>query len=426
MCDQTSEPIGGISSNVPNFLRSRIGKNLLIVSIIGLIIRYVVGTFFTYPTDVNYWVIVSENLFSNEGLYGLPGYYYTPVWGYILSAVTSVVGLLGIPLGEYVPELVGSNMILDWTNTLPSFGYAMAIKTVLFIFDLLVAVILFKIGSRLYGERHAFWMFTIWFLCPFTIVISSIRMMFENLEILLLLLSLLCLIEKRPAWAGVMIALSLMTKPYGIFLCVLMIGYSYAQSQSFKYTAQYIIAMALTGFVLFIPIILNGQLDEAMMWLTNRAYNIDSGYNSTLNLVPFILFASFVASALMALSDKVSITALVVINAILTSMTLLNPGNIQYYLILLPVALLMPYRSNIIVVIAFLILSIFAFISYSTWSSILYVHGGYIGSDLLESFVSMLYPIDSTLSYNWFKSVVAYTVIAVPLLGFVRRWYVER
>ena len=426
MCDQTSNITFRLFSNMSDFLRSRIGRDLFIVAIIGLIIRYVVGAFFTYPTDVIYWVIVSENLFSNEGLYGLPGYYYTPVWGYVLSAVTSVVGLLGIPLGEYVPELVGPNMVLDWTNTLPSFGYAMAIKTVLFIFDLLVAIVLFRIGMRLYGEKRAFWMFTIWFLCPFTIVISSIRMMFENLEILLLLLALLCMVERRPSWAGVMIALSLMTKPYGIFLCVLMIGYSYAQSQSMRYTAQYICAMAVTALVLFVPVILNGQLDEAMMWLTNRAYDTGTGYNSTLNLVPFILFASFVASALMALSGKASITALIVTNAVLTSMTLLNPGNIQYYLVLLPMALLMSYRSNIIVIIAFLILSGFAFISYSTWSSVLYVHEGYIGSDLLESFVSILRPIDSTLSYNWFKSVVAYTVVAVPLLECVRRRYAER
>ena len=75
MCDQTSNITFRLFSNMSDFLRSRIGRDLFIVAIIGLIIRYVVGAFFTYPTDVNYWVIVSENLFSNEGLYGLPGYY---------------------------------------------------------------------------------------------------------------------------------------------------------------------------------------------------------------------------------------------------------------------------------------------------------------------------------------------------------------
>ncbi len=424
MCEETLDTDG--HANICDLLRSRIGRDLLIVTVIGLVIRYVVGIFFTYPTDVNYWVIVSENLFSNEGLYGLPGYYYTPVWGYILSAVTSVVGMIGIPLGEYVPELVTQNMILDWTNTLPSMWYAMAIKTVLFIFDLLVAVTLYKIGKELYSERHAFWMFTIWFLCPFTIVISSIRMMFENLEILLFLLSFLCMITKRPAWAGVMMALSLMTKPYGIFLAILMVGYSHAQSQSVRYTMRYIVAGCVTATVLFLPVILNGQLSEAMIWLTNRAGSTGSGYNSVLNITPFIVLGSLIASAIIFFKGKGSTSALIALSAIFTSMMLLSPGNIQYYLVLLPFALLLPYRSKVIAIVAFLILSVFAFTSYSTWSSVLYIHGGYVFSDLLQSFVAALYPIDSTLSYNWFKSIVAYVVLAIPVLEYARRWYVER
>ncbi len=424
MCEDTPDTDGHVS--ISDLLRSRIGRDLLIVTVIGLVIRYVVGIFFTYPTDVNYWVIVSENLFSNEGLYGLPGYYYTPVWGYILSAVTSVIGMIGIPLGEYVPELVTQNMILDWTNTLPSMWYAMAIKTVLFIFDLLVAVTLYKIGKELYSERHAFWMFTIWFLCPFTIVISSIRMMFENLEILLFLLSFLCMITKRPAWAGVMMALSLMTKPYGIFLAILMVGYSHAQSQSVGYTMRYIVAGCVTAMVLFLPVILNGQLSEAMIWLTNRAGSTGSGYNSMLNITPFIVLGSLIASAIIFFKGKGSTSVLIALSSIFTSMMLLSPGNIQYYLVLLPFALLLPYRSKVIAIVAFLILSVFAFVSYSTWSSVLYVHGGYVFSDLLESFVAMLYPMDSTLSYNWSKSIVAYVVLAIPVLEYARRWYVER
>lgn len=424
MCEETPDTDGHVS--ISDLLRSRVGRDLLTVTIIGLVIRYVVGIFFTYPTDVNYWVIVSENLFSNEGLYGLPGYYYTPVWGYILSAVTSVIGMIGIPLGEYVPELVTQNMILDWTNTLPSMWYAMAIKTVLFIFDLLVAVTLYKIGKELYSERHAFWMFTIWFLCPFTIVISSIRMMFENLEILLFLLSFLCMITKRPAWAGVMMALSLLTKPYGIFLAILMVGYSHAQSQSMRYTMRYIVAGCVTAMILFLPVILNGQLSEAMIWLTNRAGSTGTGYNSVLNITPFIVLGSLIASTIIFFKGKGSTSALIALSAIFTSMMLLSPGNIQYYLVLLPFALLLPYRSKVIAIIAFFILSVFAFISYSTWSSVLYVHGGYVFSDLLQSFVAMLYPMDSTLSYNWSKSVVAYVVMAIPVLEYARRWYVER
>ena len=75
MFEETPDANSHASIGISDFLHTKIGRNLLIVTIIGLMIRYIVGIFFTYPTDVNYWVIVSENLFSNEGLYGLPGYY---------------------------------------------------------------------------------------------------------------------------------------------------------------------------------------------------------------------------------------------------------------------------------------------------------------------------------------------------------------
>ncbi len=87
-----------------------------------------VGIFFTHPTDVNYLVTVSENLFSNEGLCELPGYYYIPVWGYMLSAVTSIIGVAGIPLGEYVHELVTNSVVLEWANTLPPIGMQWQLK----------------------------------------------------------------------------------------------------------------------------------------------------------------------------------------------------------------------------------------------------------------------------------------------------------
>ena len=41
-----------------------------------------------YTFDTNYWAIVTRNIQMGEGLYGLRGYYYTPVWGYILGFVS--------------------------------------------------------------------------------------------------------------------------------------------------------------------------------------------------------------------------------------------------------------------------------------------------------------------------------------------------
>lgn len=391
---------------------------IAVVIVIGIMIRYILGLFFTYPTDVNYWVIISENFFSDEGLYGLPGYYYTPVWGYMLAVLTWIAGMIGIPLGEYVPELVREGILMDWNTAMPSIEYAMLIKTFLFIVDLLIAFVLYRIGTYVYGRRHGFLMFTIWFLCPFTIIISSIRMMFENVEILFLLLALLMMIQKRPALAGIMMGISLLVKPYGLFPGLLMIGFAYAQSGSLNYTLRYVLMTVVTGFLIMLPVIVSGNLEEAMIWLSSRSSGVGSGsgYNMTLYLMPVLVVLSLIGALIFAKKGIDDVPTLIGTSLVITSMMLLVPGNIQYYLLLLPMILLIPSRAIVPAVLMFLILSIFAFISYSTWSSYLYVHEGLWGSDSLKTFVSYLYPIDSRLAYNPLKTITAAIALATPFI----------
>ena len=406
-------------SYLKGWLRTGVAHKLLIITVIGLFIRYFVGILFTYPTDINYWVLVTENFISREDLFGLPGYYYTPVWGYFMSVITAIGGFTGIPLGEYIPELVGGSMIMDWKITMPSLSYALLIKSFLFLFDFLVALVLYRIGKLVFDEKRAVWMYAVWFLCPFTIIISSIRVMFENLEILFLLLSLLMMLERRPMLAGVMMSLSMMTKPYGMFMGVLLLGYSYAQSRSVKYSATYLASVVLTGLLLMVPVIMSGEIQESMIWLSSRAGSGGSGYNFTLYILPFLLVMSFITSIVIAWRGSTSFGLLIGAGAIITSGMLVIPGNIQYYLLLLPFILLLESRWIYVSLFMFLFISVCSFISYSTWSSILYVHGGYWGSGILDSFVDFLYPIDSTIAYDKFKTVTAITVMLAPALSYL-------
>lgn len=388
------------------------------VILLGIVIRYILGLFFTYPTDVNYWVIVSENYFSNEGLYGLPGYYYTPVWGYMLAILTWMAGAMGLPLGEYVPGLVENGLLMDWNTAMPSMEYAMLIKTFLFIMDLMVAFVLYRIGAYLYDRERGFLMFSIWFLCPFTMVMSSIRMMFENVEILFLLLSLLMMLQRRPVVAGVMMGISLLVKPYGLFMGLLMIGFAHAQSKSNRDVLSYVLATLVTGVLIMMPVILSGNLDEAMIWLSSRSSGAGSGsgYNITLYLMPVLLALSMLGAVMISRRGVDDPFILVSASTVITSMMLLVPGNIQYYLLLLPLVLLVPSKAMKPAMMMFVILSVFAFISYSTWSSYLYVHEGLWGSDVLSAFVSYLYPIDSQLAYNPLKTIAAAVVLITPFI----------
>lgn len=394
-------------------------RRLIVITLVGLIIRYFVGVLFTYPTDINYWVLVSENLISGENLFGLPGYYYTPVWGYFMSVISAIAGFIGIPMGEYIPELVGGSMAMDWKIVLPSISYTLLVKSFLFAFDLLVAFVLYRIGRIIFNERRATLMFAIWFLCPFTIIISSIRVMFDNLEILFMLLSLLMVLERRFSWAGVMMGLSLMTKPYGIFLAILLIGYLYAHSRSMKIVMSYVLSAIITGVLVAVPIMASGQIEESLIWLTSRVDG-GGGYNVTLYLMPAFVIVSLAASLIIACFRLDSFRLLVGVAMIITSAMLVVPGNIQYYLLLFPFLLLFESRCTYPAHFMFLLLSVFAFISYSTWSSTLYVHAGYWGSGLLDAFTDFLWPIDSTLAYNKFKTMAAMLVLVTPVVAYCR------
>ena len=397
-------------------------RNIIIVIALGIVIRYILGVLFTYPRDIASWVVNSENFLMGGGLYGLPGHYYTPVWGYIMAVLTSIAAFTGIPLSQYVPDFSGATSALPWYTTLPSIEFALLIKTFLFIVDILVAYAIFKIAMHVTNdERKSFIAMAVWFLCPLTIVISSIRVMFENVEILFLLLSLLMLLQKRPLIAGAMLGISLLVKPYGMFLGILMIGYAYAQTGSLRYTGRYLASIAITGIVLMAPVIVSGELEEALIWLSARAGNVTSGYNVTLLLMPILVVASAVIAYLIAYVRLTDIRLMIAAGLVLTGAMMVMPGNIQYYLLLLPMALLLFSKWVIPLIAMIFLISIYAGVSFTSWSATLYVSNGFWGWENIQGLGEFLYPFEHTLDYDTEKSLTGYAAVLLPIAGLIYR-----
>ena len=397
-------------------------RNIIIVIALGIVIRYILGVLFTYPRDIASWVVNSENFLMGGGLYGLPGHYYTPVWGYIMAVLTSIAAFTGIPISQYVPDFFFATSALPWYTTLPSIEFALLIKTFLFIVDILVAYAIFKIAMHVTNdERKSFIAMAVWFLCPLTIVISSIRVMFENVEILFLLLSLLMLLQKRPLIAGAMLGISLLVKPYGMFLGILMIGYAYAQTGSLRYTGRYLASIAITGIVLMAPVIVSGELEEALIWLSARAGNVTSGYNVTLLLMPILVVASAVIAYLIAYVRLTDIRLMIAAGLVLTGAMMVMPGNIQYYLLLLPMALLLFSKWVIPLIAMIFLISIYAGVSFTSWSATLYVSNGFWGWENIQGLGEFLYPFEHTLDYDTEKSLTGYAAVLLPIAGLIYR-----
>ncbi len=397
-------------------IRLTLFQKILIIAVMGLVLRYVVGILFTYPRDIASWALNIDNFLAGGGLYELPGHYYTPVWGYMLAPVAWLMGVLGIPSSHMNPDYLGGLPIYPWFTMIPSLEFILIIKTILFIVDLLVAFLIFKIIMHITGdEKKAILGFAIWFLCPLTIDISAIRVMFENVEIFFLLASLYLHLKGKVWQSGFLLGLSLMTKPYGIVMGILMIGWTFARTGSLKQMLHFTAGVVISVFVIMLPVMMTGQLDEAMIWLTDRVSEIDTGFNRSLKITPIVIAATIVCSIAIALLKKGDVNVLMSLSLMLTGALLLLPGTVQYYLLLLPMAILIDSRWTWPFFGVVLLLSAQAILTYADWSAQYYIRMGWPGFGLLDRLIEMTAQFQSNFWFDALKRVTGMIAFLTPM-----------
>jgi Protein of unknown function (DUF2029). len=263
---------------------------LIWVTVIGLLLRIVLGFFLTFSFDFSHWALVIENVRSGNGLYELDGYYYTPVWGYILSFTSSIGDLIGV--GDVGARIVDALIIAEnsdghVTATLTTLSFNMLVKTPLFICDIAVAyVIRWLILWRTKDKKKANRAYILWFLCPLVIVVSSVNGMFDNFSVLMILLSLVLLIKDKYFLAGSMFGLAVLTKFFPAFFIFIFVAYILTKHRNdgtaFKNLGVAALGAALTSIVILLPNILGGTVMEAFSFLTSRA---DSGMGLGLGVI---------------------------------------------------------------------------------------------------------------------------------------------
>ena len=69
-------------------------KPFLVLLTIGLVVRFILMPLLTFNADIAYWIHAISLEQNNLGLYDVDGYYYTPIWGYILN--------LSAFIGQYI------------------------------------------------------------------------------------------------------------------------------------------------------------------------------------------------------------------------------------------------------------------------------------------------------------------------------------
>lgn len=249
------------------------------IAVIAVVIRLVLAVFFTYPNDSGVWGRIAEAIAADTTLYERPDFYYTPIWGYLLAFLAGVTSLLG---GASFANQFDELLFLDgfrisyYSSVMISPEFAMVLKTALIIVDVLVAIVIRRIVLEINGDRRlAGAAFTIWLLCPITIYSSAVYVIFDNLEVLFLALCMYALFRKRPFIAGFLLLLSVLTKPFTIYLVPILFVYVLSQYQGLRVKAN-AAALAVGGFlvsflIVYLPVIMSGEFMESLEFLFGRA-----------------------------------------------------------------------------------------------------------------------------------------------------------
>lgn len=258
--------------NVPGLFRDH---PLFSVVLLGVIIRLLVAPLLTHPDDVASWAVIVEGMRAGEGLYASPGYDYPPVWGYVLSHLTTALDWVGVGTLAGRPEDALILVDVGYRGTVPTVSFAFAVKVLLTVVDVVVGLVLHRIVLDLTGDgRKALTACALWMLLPPAILVTAAGGMFDNLCVMFLLLSMFFLIRNNPVLAGVMLALTFTSKIFAAFAVFAMVFYILytveGKGDRVRSIILFLGTFAVATLVILTPQILEGTVDDAFHVLTYR------------------------------------------------------------------------------------------------------------------------------------------------------------
>ena len=281
---------------------------LITIMVIGMIIRLIIiPTTLVY--DSNYWAIVIRNIETGSGLYDLEGYYYTPVWGYMLGLISAFqsaflnLGEMGIRVIDALPVEI-PDMYLTATVTSISFLYS--VKIPLLIVDLILSCLVYTLVKEVTDdEKKATIAFGLTFICPSIMAATMGIAMPDGISAMFLVLTILLIRHDQPFFAGMCYSIAVLNKFFPAFLFFIILAYVVSRYMDNKKTMRNQLLLAILGGVLmstiiFLPQILQGDIMSAFAFLTDRT-GTDSGTSLLGSLIGYgrlILYSLVIIASL--------------------------------------------------------------------------------------------------------------------------------
>lgn len=266
----------------------------LIILLIGLAVRLILMPLFTYPFDIEHWAVIFQNTESGNGLFGLTGYFYTPVWGYLLGfedliyQTFSFIDSYGRRFTDLLPIEHLGDRFYTATTTSPEFNIAMKIPLILC--DIAVGYLIYDLVFKKTNDTKKSTMaFGFWFLCPIVIYESAVQAMFDCYSALFMLLTILLLLEDRHFFAGCTFTLAALIKFFPFFCISILVAYIFKKhgiQKGLRYVLLSAAGAIIAAIIIFLPTVLDGTFENAFSFVFDRAGSMD--LISTINTYVYV------------------------------------------------------------------------------------------------------------------------------------------
>lgn len=369
------------SDNVRACFRSAVAfvrRPVVLVLILGLAIRLILMPIFAVGYDSNFWALIVRNIESGNGLYELEGYYYTPIWGYILGAWSVFqetflnIDILGTRLLEALPVESYTDWFLKASASLTSVEFNFWVKIPFVICDAVVGYLIYwLIKDRTDDERKASWGFALWFLCPVAVVVTSVSGMFDTFSVLFTMLCMILVYKDRYFLGGAMLIFAVLTKFFPAYLLPILVAYVLLKHRSdgkgLKSLSYAVCGGILAFFVIMLPQMMDGTFVDSFSFITNRSGGASEGasiFDILVSKGALIFYAVMImVSTAIALklyrSDEAGADArFFKWSAVMIAALFLYPAVPQYLVLLVPFLVYLMVTSNRRYMISWILLSI--------------------------------------------------------------------
>jgi Gpi18-like mannosyltransferase len=255
-------------------------RPVVLIVAAALLIRLVLMPLLTYDFDIYHWALIASNIDSGNNLYDLDGYYYTPVWGYLVGFISTIqqflvdIGPMGIRFTEMLP--IEDLLYPFHIATITSIGFNISMKIPMIICDFAVGYLIYwLVKDRTGSPRKAAYGLAFWLFCPIVIYMSGVQSMFDTFLALLLMLAVIMFYKDKCFVGGMLFSAAVLLKFFPAFCIFVLLAYVLVKHKddglAKRKLLESISGMAVMTIVLMLPLILNGQVGDAFMFIFGRA-----------------------------------------------------------------------------------------------------------------------------------------------------------